>query len=239
MPVDSCNSSCYLLSDLASSCLAYGAVVALRSSACVVSLIAQSDTRTSHLDKSGWSLDCSFVFRRCWFLFFVESSNNFPAFFFRANIWTPNCYIHGQSDLYVRMEYRGTATSCSTAVQCSVSIPGTDMMSLLTWHLLLLLLLCCDCCTLLFTLYIGPALYDCCCCSVLLLYCKNNTEVLLLRTGGAHPDISCVAPFWTYTHHGWLYCTGRIFDSIKLTSEGKSCTEYILFIYCTGVFLTP
>ena len=86
MPVDSCNSSCYLLSDLASSCLAYGAVVALRSSACVVSLIAQSDTRTSHLDKSGWSLDCSFVFRRCRFLFFVESSNNFPAFFVRANL---------------------------------------------------------------------------------------------------------------------------------------------------------
>ena len=82
MPVDSCNRSCYILSDLASSCLAYGAVVALRSSACVVSLIAQSDTRTSHLDKSGWSLDCSFVFRRCWFLFFVESCNNFPAFFF-------------------------------------------------------------------------------------------------------------------------------------------------------------
>ena len=101
------------------------------------------------------------------------------------------------------------------------------MMSLLTWHLLLLLLLCCDCCTLLFTLYIGPALYDCCCCSVLLLYCKNNTEVLLLRTGGAHPDISCVALFWmcafyahTRTMVGCTHCTGRIFDSIKFTSEG-------------------
>ena len=24
------------------------------------------------------------------------------------------------------------------------------------------------------------------------------------------------------THHGWLYCTGRSFDCIKFTSEGKS-----------------
>ena len=84
--VDSCKSSCHILSDPATRRLAYGAVVALRSSACVVSLIRQSDTRTSHLVKSEWSLDCSFVFRRCRFLFFVESSNNFPAFFVRANL---------------------------------------------------------------------------------------------------------------------------------------------------------
>ena len=54
----------HVLSDMASSCLAYGAFVTLRSSACVVSLIDQSDTRTSHLVKSAWSLDCSSVFRR-------------------------------------------------------------------------------------------------------------------------------------------------------------------------------
>ena len=56
----------------------------------------------------------------------------------------------------------------------------------------------------------------------------KNAEVVLLRAGGAHHNTSCVAPIWTarslcaYTQHGWLYCTGRIFDSIKFKSEGKS-----------------
>ena len=114
---------------------------------------------------------------------------------------------------------------------------------------LLLLLRCCDscccccCCTLLLMLYIGAALYDCCCrrccctcCSVLLLYYKKNAEVLLLRTAAHTLDMSCVAPSWTarflctYTHHGWLYCTGRIFDCIKFTSEGKSCIMIMIMI---------
>ena len=54
-----------VLSDLGSSCLAHGVVVALH----VVSLIGQSDTRTIHLVKSEWSLHCSSVFRRCISLF--------------------------------------------------------------------------------------------------------------------------------------------------------------------------
>ena len=60
-----------VLSDLASSCLAYAAVVALRSSACCLAhIIGQSDTRTSHVKSSEWSLDCSSVFRRCCVLLF-------------------------------------------------------------------------------------------------------------------------------------------------------------------------
>ena len=105
---------------------------------------------------------------------------------------------------------------------------------------MLRLLLCCCCCTLLLMVCVCAALYDwccwcCCCCSsccsIFLLYYQKNAEViLLLRTENAHPNISWVAPFWTarflctYTHHRWLYCTtGRIFDSIKFTSEEKSC----------------
>ena len=76
-------------------------------------------------------------------------------------------------------------------------------------------------------------LYICCCCcsscSVLLLYYECNAELLLLRTGGAHPNIrhpllDRALSMHTYTHHGWLCCTGHIFDSINFTSEGKSCT---------------
>ena len=105
------------------------------------------------------------------------------SFFFRANLsgnimnmkyshqYRTVPYVSGPGDLYVRMEYIGTATTCinSTSAQCSVFIAGTRyaVPQVCTRYCcnsyLSLLLLCCDCCcccTLLLMLYIGAALYN-------------------------------------------------------------------------------
>ena len=115
-------------------------------------------------------------------------------------------------------------------------LTGTGMLLRLLWHLpvvtaaaMLRLLLLHAAVDALYLCWYGCCCCCCSCCSVLLLYYQKNAEELLLRTGGAHRNISCVAPLWTArflctcTHHGWLCCTGRIFDSITFISEGKSC----------------
>ena len=125
-------------------------------------------------------------------------------------------------------------------------VPGTGSCYCCNTYLLLLLLCCdycCCCCTLLLMLSIGAALYDCCCCccfccSVLPLYYQKNAKVLLLlRTGGAHPNIHCVARFWTarflctYTHHGWLYCTAVVAAFSYFRHHKIYVRREILYIY--------
>ena len=103
----------------------------------VVSLIGQSDTRTSHLVKLEWALDCSSVFRRCCISLFDEwiFQQSWEAFFFvtispeiwrplNTHVWIPNCYLHFRTGWFVCTNgiHTGTATRCSAAVQCSVYI---------------------------------------------------------------------------------------------------------------------
>ena len=61
--------------------------------------------------------------------------------------------------------------------------------------------------------------------SVLLLKeCRGTTTAYGRRTPqylSRRPLLDCALSM--HIHAPWLYCTGRIFHSIKFTSEGKSC----------------
>ena len=138
--------------------------------------------------KSEWSLDCSSVFIRCCILFFVEwiFQQSSRIFFSCQSVWkydeTQILILNFNAELlrtfpervictYEWMEYIGTATSCinSTAVRCSVCIPG------MLYHRYVpgtVVTVTCHCCCYAAT---AAAAARCCWCSILvLLYIMPN-----------------------------------------------------------------